>query len=50
MYRIYRKIFHGHQGDFRILVKSGIFLKKFYGSLPGARRRSGRYHVYDFKP
>ena len=36
MYRIFRKYFHGHKGDFRILVKSGLFYKKFYGSFQGA--------------
>ena len=46
MYRIYRNIFHGHQGDFSILVKSGMFLKKLYGSFQGAPWRSGRYHMY----
>ena len=29
MYRIYRKILNSDEGDFEILVKSGIFRKKF---------------------
>ena len=29
MYRIYRKILNSDEGDFEILVKSGMFQKKF---------------------
>ena len=29
MYRIYRKILNSDQGGFKILVKSGMFEKKF---------------------
>ena len=36
MYGIYRKILHSDEGDFKILVKSGMFWKKFCGSFQGA--------------
>ena len=36
MYRIYRKILNSDQGDFQILVKSGMFWKKL-------RLNSGRF-------
>ena len=29
MYRIYRKILNSDEGDFKIMVKSGMFEKKF---------------------
>ena len=29
MYRIYKKIINSDQGDFEMLVKSGVFWKKF---------------------
>ena len=29
MYRIYRKILNSDEGDFEILLKSGMFYKKF---------------------
>ena len=29
MYRIYRKILNSDEGDFEILVKSGMFYKNF---------------------
>ena len=35
MYRIYREVLHSDEGDFRILVKSGVFQKKVYGSFQG---------------
>ena len=38
MYRIYKNILHSFQGDFKILVKSDIFLEEFYGSFPGDSR------------
>ena len=36
MYRIYKKIFHSDEGDFKILARSGMFQMKFYGSFQGA--------------
>ena len=45
MYRIYRKILNSDEGDFEISVKSGMFLKKFWGSFQGAslKIRKGMY-------
>ena len=36
MYRIYRKTLNSDEGDFEILVKSGMFWKKFDGSFSGS--------------
>ena len=36
MYRMYRKILNSNERGFEILVKSGVFYKKFYGSFQGA--------------
>ena len=46
MHRIDNKILHSEEGDFRILVKNGIYKKKFYGSFQGALWRWGRYHMH----
>ena len=35
MYRIYRKILNTDKVDFQILVKCGMFQKKFKGSFQG---------------
>ena len=36
MYRIYNKILYLDEGDFKIIVKSGMFWKKCHGSFQGA--------------
>ena len=50
MYRIYRKILNSDQGDFQILVKSGVLGEilgiKFSGSSLKIREGS-HHHLYD---
>ena len=46
---IIKKSLHSDEGDFKFLIKSGIFLRKFYGSFQGVPWRWGRYHMYGFK-
>ena len=48
MYRIYKNIFHEHQGNLRIWGKTTTFFT-VYGSDQGAPWRWGKYHMYATK-